>query len=49
MTPTNNQPAPVATPEAAPPRPDLIASRKTCDAQGTGLSHYVLMDRQARR
>jgi modified peptide precursor CbpA len=25
-------------------RPAIIASRKTCDAEGTGLSHYVLMD-----
>ncbi len=30
-------------------RPDVIAIRKTCDATGTGLSHYVLMDKQARQ
>jgi modified peptide precursor CbpA len=30
------------------PRPDVIAVRKTCDAEGTGLSHYVLMDRQVK-
>lgn len=24
----------------------LIARRKSCDADGTGLSHYILMDRQ---
>jgi modified peptide precursor CbpA len=30
-------------------RPDVIAIRKTCDAEGTGLSHYVLMDRQVKR
>ncbi len=30
-------------------RPDVIAIRKTCDASGTGLSHYVLMDKQAKR
>lgn len=24
----------------------IIAYRKTCDAEGTGLSHYVLMDKQ---
>lgn len=30
-------------------RPDLIATRKTCDATGTGLSHYVLMDQETRR
>ncbi len=26
---------------------DVIAHRKTCDAEGTGLSHYVLMDKPA--
>ena len=31
------------------PRPDVIALRKTCDAEGTGLSHYVLMDKQVTR
>jgi modified peptide precursor CbpA len=30
-------------------RPAVIAVRKTCDAQGTGLSHYVLMDKQVTR
>lgn len=30
------------------PRPAVIASRKTCDAEGTGLSHYVLMDKQVK-
>ncbi|TAN55415.1 MAG: modified peptide precursor CbpA, partial [Magnetospirillum sp.] len=25
------------------------ATRKTCDAEGTGLSHYVLMDKQVKR
>lgn len=30
-------------------RPVVIAVRKTCDAEGTGLSHYVLMDRQVKR
>ena len=30
-------------------RPDVIAIRKTCDAEGTGLSHYVLMDKQVKR
>jgi modified peptide precursor CbpA len=33
----------------AEPRPDMIAIRKTCDAEGTGLSHYVLMDKQVKR
>lgn len=30
-------------------RPTIIAVRKTCDAEGTGLSHYVLMDKQVKR
>lgn len=30
------------------PRKDIIASRKACTAEGTGLSHYVLMDGKAR-
>ncbi len=30
-------------------RPEVIAIRKTCDAEGTGLSHYVLMDQQAKQ
>ncbi len=38
---------PAETP--AEPRPDVIAIRKTCDAEGTGLSHYVLMDKQVKR
>lgn len=33
----------------AEPRPDVIAIRKTCDAEGTGLSHYVLMDKQVKQ
>lgn len=28
--------------------PAVIASRKTCKASGTGLSHYILMDRKAK-
>ncbi len=34
---------------AAKPRPEVIAIRKTCDAEGTGLSHYVLMDKEVKR
>ncbi|OIR10067.1 hypothetical protein GALL_79950 [mine drainage metagenome] len=37
------------TKPAAVSRPDVIAIRKTCDAEGTGLSHYVLMDKQVKR
>jgi len=33
----------------AKPRPEVIAIRKTCDAEGTGLSHYVLMDKDVKR
>ncbi|MCX5678965.1 MAG: modified peptide precursor CbpA [Candidatus Omnitrophica bacterium] len=29
-------------------RNDIIASRKTCTADGTGLSHYVLMDKKTK-
>lgn len=31
------------------PRPDIIAVRKTCAAEGTGLSHYILMDKSVKR
>ncbi|MFA6078239.1 MAG: modified peptide precursor CbpA [Candidatus Omnitrophota bacterium] len=27
---------------------DIIASRKSCAADGTGLSHYVLIDKKAK-
>ena len=27
---------------------EVIAHRKSCDASGTGLSHYILMDRKAK-
>ncbi|MBF0130599.1 MAG: modified peptide precursor CbpA [Alphaproteobacteria bacterium] len=37
------------TGKAVSPRPDLIAIRRTCSADGTGLSHYVLMDKQVTR
>jgi modified peptide precursor CbpA len=42
---------PVDTKSQAPveARPDVIAIRKTCDAEGAGLSHYVLMDKQTKR
>lgn len=25
-------------------RKDVMASRRSCDVKGTGLSHYILMD-----
>ena len=27
----------------------VIAIRKTCKARGTGLSHYILMDKKAKK
>jgi modified peptide precursor CbpA len=27
----------------------VVAYRKTCQAKGTGLSHYILMDRKAKK
>lgn len=27
----------------------IIAIRKTCSADGTGLSHYILMDKGAKK
>jgi modified peptide precursor CbpA len=27
---------------------DVIAYRKGCSAEGTGLSHYILMDRKTK-
>ncbi|MGE5518011.1 MAG: modified peptide precursor CbpA [Bacteroidota bacterium] len=37
------------TTTATTDRPQVIAVRKTCDASGTGLSHYVLMDKEVAR
>ena len=31
-----------------PAKKGVIASRKSCKASGTGLSHYVLTDRKAK-
>jgi modified peptide precursor CbpA len=28
---------------------DVVACRKSCKAKGTGLSHYILMDRKAKK
>ncbi len=30
------------------PKKTVIAYRKTCQAKGTGLSHYILMNRKAK-
>ncbi len=29
-------------------RNDVIASRKTCKSDGTGLSHYILVDKKTK-
>lgn len=31
-----------------PSKPAVIAYRKKCQAKGTGLSHYILMDKKAK-
>ena len=39
--------APPATPSAKPAAAPTIAIRKSCNPDGIGLSHYVLMDKKA--
>ncbi len=39
--------APQTTPSQALPVAPTIAVRKSCNPDGIGLSHYVLMDRKA--
>lgn len=34
--------------KAKPVKKSVIASRKSCSATGTGLSHYILADRKAK-
>ena len=29
-------------------KPAIIAYRKSCDARGTGLSHYILIDKKGK-
>ncbi|NQT85603.1 modified peptide precursor CbpA [bacterium] len=36
----------MSTSKKSSEKKDVIASRKACDAAGTGLSHYILMDRK---
>ncbi|MFH1869586.1 MAG: modified peptide precursor CbpA [Pseudomonadota bacterium] len=40
------QPAAPQTSSQRTPLPAVIASRQRCDADGVGLSHYILMDRK---
>jgi len=44
MTQNVQAPAPTPAKQAAVP---TIAVRKSCNPDGIGLSHYVLMDRKA--
>ncbi len=43
---TTAQQSAVQPTQSAAPAP-VIASRKSCNPDGIGLSHYVLMDRKA--
>ena len=42
LTPQNQTPAKPGNPQ----QPAVIALRKRCDADGVGLSHYILVDRK---
>ena len=42
-----NPQTPTVTPSKAQPAAPSIAVRKSCNPDGIGLSHYVLMDRKA--
>jgi modified peptide precursor CbpA len=35
-------------PQEVKSKKQVIASRKTCKAQGTGLAHYILMDKKGK-
>ncbi|WP_157043145.1 modified peptide precursor CbpA [Rhodopseudomonas palustris] len=47
MTKTATSTSTTPSTQPAAQRPDVIAIRKTCDSEGTGLSHFVLMDKEA--
>ena len=36
-------------PQVKKTQKDVIAYRKSCTAKGTGLSHYILMDKPAKK
>jgi len=46
ITPANHVPAKPGIPRDTSPLPSIIATRKRCEADGVGLSHYILMDRK---
>ncbi len=39
---------PVKTEKNKPSSDAIIAYRKSCNAEGTGLSHFILMDKKAK-
>lgn len=49
MKPQEKRQTQTASTTTVSDRPQVIAMRKTCDATGTGLSHYVLMDKEVAR
>ena len=44
--PAAQQPAAPQTAATPAQQPAVIARRQSCDADGVGLSHYILMDRK---
>lgn len=46
ITPANQAPVQQDIPRNPSPQPSIIATRKRCEADGVGLSHYILMDRK---
>ena len=40
-------PTTAASPAITSAKPAIIATRQHCEADGVGLSHYILMDRAA--
>ena len=47
VSPTAPAFPPAASPSTAAPAAPVIATRKSCNPDGIGLSHYVLMDKKA--
>jgi modified peptide precursor CbpA len=46
ITTQNQAPAKQDIPRDTASLPTIIATRKRCEADGVGLSHYILMDRK---
>ncbi|CAG0962782.1 hypothetical protein RHDC4_00791 [Rhodocyclaceae bacterium] len=44
--PANAAEAAAQSPVAPAQPPAIVARRQSCDADGVGLSHYILMDRK---